>query len=170
MAQSTTGELITSSSLVTNVIDAYEFPGGLGSNPDTYYFHTGGATWTGLLQLSGSVSHVRVSYSLLGFGGAPPDSYPEGPSIVGATVINTDFYGTSHDGIEGTVFVTDLELNTAATEFETSFGDVIFQGFPGSFRSVDGVQLEVFNAVPIPEPSSVGLVFMGALLNFKRRR
>ena len=98
-AQSTSGAIITSSNLTTNVTDAYSFIGGLGSNPDTFYFHDGGATWNGSLELAEEVSYVRVSYSLLGGRGGPPSAYSVGPSVEGATVINAGSYGTSKDGI-----------------------------------------------------------------------
>lgn len=52
---------------------------------------------------------------------------------------------------------------------QTTFGDIVFPGFPGSFRSVDGVQVEVFNATPIPEPSS-SLFLLASGLFFLRRR
>lgn len=169
-AQSTSGELVTTSNLTTTIIDAYDFPGGLGSNPDTYYLHNGGATWTGSLQLAEAASYVRVSYSLLGGRGGAPNAYATGPSIDGATVVNTASYGTSNDGIEGIVFVTDLQLDVQSIEIEASFGDAIFPGFPGSFRSVDGVQLEVFSSAPVPEPNSTALALLGALVIFRRKR
>ena len=169
-AQSTSGALVTTSNLTTNVTDAYSFIGGLGSNPDTYYFHDGGATWAGSLELAEAASYIRVSYSLLGGRGGAPSPYSVGPSIEGATVINAGSYGTSNDGIEGVVFFTDLQLSASATKIEASFGDTIFPGFPGSFKSVDGVQLEVFSSAPVPEPNSTALALLGALVIFRRKR
>lgn len=169
-AQASDGSVITSSDLETNVIDAYEFPGGLGSNPDTYYFHTGGAVWTGSLSLSQEVSFVRVSYSLLGFGGTPPEDYPLTPNIPGATPLGGGQYPSDDGLILGSVFYQDLALAGPQTEIETTFGDVVFPGYPGSFRSVDGVQLEVFETAPIPEPSSSLLALLGVALIGHRRR
>jgi len=169
-AQETAGSLITASDLETTVIDSYEFPGGLGANPDTYYFHTGGGTWTGLLELSEAVTHVRVSYSLLDFGGSPADEYPLVPGIAGATLVGEGSYPTSDGLLLGTVFFKDLALAAPQSSFETTFGDLVFPGYPGSFRSVDGVQLEVFNAAPIPEPSGLFLVMMSAGMVWQRRK
>ena len=156
--------------MTRNVTDAYSFIGGLGSNPDTYYFHDGGANWTGSLELAEAASYVRVSYSLLGGRGGPPSPYSVGPSVEGATVINAGSYGTSKDGIEGVVFFTDLQLGASATKIEASFGDAIFPGFPGSFKSVDGVQICVFNSEPVPEPTSTALALLGALFVLRRKR
>lgn len=169
-AQASSGTLITSSDLTTEVIAAYEFPGGLGTNPDTYYFHTGAGTWTANLLLSEAASHVRVSYSLLGFGGAPPEAFFAEPFIAGASIIGSGFYSSSNEGIEGTVFFSNLELGSPATEIETTFGDRLFPGFPGSFRSVDGVKIEFFNGAPIPEPSSATFCLASFLLLRRRRR
>lgn len=168
-AQQTTGSLVTSSDVVTNVIDSYGFPGGLGSNPDTYYFHTGGATWDASVGLSQNVSHVRVSYSLLGFGGSPASDYALTPIIPGATPLGGGTYSTDDGLILGTVFYQDFELAAPQSSVQTTFGDIVFPGFPGSFRSVDGVQVEVFNATPIPEPSS-SLFLLASGLFFLRRR
>ena len=169
-AQSTSGAIITSSDLTTNVTDAYSFIGGLGSNPDTFYFHDGGATWNGSLELAEEASYVRVSYSLLGGRGGPPSAYSVGPSVEGATVINAGSYGTSKDGIEGVVFFTDLQLGASATKIDASFGDAIFPGFPGSFRSVDGVQICVFNSEPVPEPTSMALALLSASFVLRGKR
>lgn len=169
-AQTTTGVLMTGSDLQTEVIDAYEFPGGLGTNPDTYYFHTGGGSWTGSVQLSEAVTHVRVSYSLLDFGGGAADPYPAAPAIAGATSLGSGQYTTDDGLILGTVFYEDFALAGPQTEIETTFGDVLFPGYPGSFRSVDGVQMEVFEAAPIPEPTSGALALIGLTLLGRRRR
>ena len=142
------------------------------------YFHDGGATWNGSLELAEEASYVRVSYSLLGGRGGPPSAYSVGPSVEGATVINAGSYGTSKDGIEGVVFFTDLQiyrftdlqLGASATKIEASFGDAIFPGFPGSFRSVDGVQICVFNSEPVPEPTSIALALLGASFVLRRKR
>jgi len=168
-AQETGGSLITTSDLETSVIDAYEFPGGLGTNPDTYYFHTGGAEWTGSLSLSEGVSHVRVSYSLLGFGGAPPEDFPVTPNITGANSLGRGHYASDDGLILGTVFYQDFALAAPQTEIETTFGDIVFPGYPGSFRSVDGVRMEVFQAAPIPEPSAGVLALLGAAMLRRRR-
>ncbi|MCH1499279.1 MAG: PEP-CTERM sorting domain-containing protein [Akkermansiaceae bacterium] len=85
-------------------------------------------------------------------------------------LINAGSYGTSKDGIEGVVFFTDLQLGASATKIEASFGDTIFPGFPGSFKSVDGVQICVFNSEPVPEPTSTALALLGALFVLRRKR
>ena len=71
---------------------------------------------------------------------------------------------------EGVVFFTDLQLGASATKIEASFGDAIFPGFPGSFRSVDGVQICVFNSEPVPEPTSMALALLGASFVLRRKR
>ena len=169
-AQDVTGPLVGTSDVITNVIDAYEFPGGLGSNPDTYYFHTGGATWTGTLGLSQEVTFVRVSYSLLGFGGSPAENFPMTPVIPGATSIGNGQYGSDDGLILGTVFFQDFELSGPQNSVEATFGDIVFPGFPGSFRSVDGIRIEVFDAVPLPEPSSGLFLVASGLFCWRRRR
>lgn len=65
---------------------------------------------------------------------------------------------------------TDLQLGASATKIEASFGDAIFPGFPGSFRSVDGVQICVFNSEPVPEPTSIALALLGASFVLRRKR
>lgn len=99
-----------------------------------------------------------------------PESLQRGTLGRGATVINAGSYGTSKDGIEGVVFFTDLQLGASATKIEASFGDTIFPGFPGSFKSVDGVQICVFNSEPVPEPTSTALALLGALFVLRRKR
>jgi hypothetical protein len=169
-AQQTTGPFVVTSDVVTNVINSYEFPGGLGTNPDTYYFHTGGATWTGSVDLSGDVTHVRVSYSLLGFGGAPAEDFPMTPMIPGSMALGSGQYSSDDGTILGTVFYHDFALSGPQNLIETTFGDVVFPGFPGSFRSVDGIQIEVFDATPIPEPSANLFLLAGVLYSIRRRR
>jgi len=169
-AQTTSGTLITGSDLQTAVTDSYEFPGGLGTNPDTYYFHTGGGSWTGSLQLAEPVTHVRVSYSLLDFGGGAADPYSAAPAIDGAMSLGGGQYATDDGLLLGTVFFEDFALDGPQTEIETTFGDVIFPGYPGSFRSVDGVQVEVFESAPIPEPASGILALAGLVFLARRRR
>ena len=166
-AQSTAGSIISGSDLATEIIDSYNPSiGGLGSNPSTYYFHDGGATWTTDLTLSSDVTYVRVSYSLLGFGGGGPDAYPLVPEIAGATLLNS----SSYSGGSNTVFFTDLQLTAGSSSLSANFGDVLFPGYPGSFRSVDGVQIEVFNSAPVPEPTSAALSLIGASILLRRRR
>lgn len=169
-AQSVTGSLLGSSEFTTTVTAAYTFPGGLGTNPDTYYLHTGGAQWTGTASLLGSVSHIRVSYSLLGFGGAAAEDFGPGAMIAGATQIGGGSYASNDGLIEGRVFFRDFELAMPASRIEVTFGDAVDVNFMGSFRSVDGIQLEFFNAVPIPEPSSLLLSAMASLALLGRRR
>ena len=167
VAQASSGLLITSSDLGTAIIDSYNPSiGGLGSNPSTYYLHDGGATWSADLTLSSTVTFVRVSYSLLGFGGDGPSAFAAGPEITGATELNSG----SYSGESNTVFFTDLQLAAGSSSINADFGDVLFPGFPGSFRSVDGVQVEVFNAAPVPEPSVALLGLIGALNLLRRKR
>lgn len=167
-AQIVLGTIIRGSELTTKIIDSYNpFIGGFGGNPDTYYFHDGAATWTTSLDLSAAVSHVRVSYSLLGFGEDGPEVYPMVPGIKGAAVVGRGSYSSG----EGTVFYTDLELAEKGPTIDASFGDVHFPGYPGSFRSVDGVQVEVFESAPVPEPSVVslaGTLLVGLLISRRR--
>ncbi len=166
-AQASTGTLITASDLGTTIIDNYNPSiGGLGSNPSTYYFHDGGATWTTDITLSSEVTYVRVSYSLLGFGGGGPEAYPSAPEISGATLLNS----SSYSGGTNTVFFADLQLAAGSSSITADFGDALFPQFPGSFRSVDGVQIELFDSAPIPEPSAVLLSLAGAITLLRRRR
>lgn len=160
------GSGFTASDLVTTILDDYTFPGGLGSNPDTYYIHTGGFSWEASATLNDPATYVRVSYSLLGFGGAAPNPFAQIPTMADATVINSGSYATTTN----TVFFTDLALASATTDITATFGDVVFPNFPGSFRSIDSVQLEAFDAVPIPEPGSVLLSSLSLLSLLKRRR
>jgi len=166
-AQNLIGTLISSSDLSTEILQSYDTPpGGLLGNPDTYYFHNGGAQWTVDTTLSSNISHVRVSYSLLGFGGGAPSAFGQAPEISGATVINSGSYTTASN----TVFFTDLELATSTNQVSAQFGDVVFPMFPGSFRSIDGVQIELFDAVPIPEPSTFLLFALGFSALLRRKR
>lgn len=169
-AQEISGALITSSDLETAVMDSYEFPGGLGFNPDTYYFHTGGGSWRASLELAESVTYVRVSYSLLGFGGSPAEDFPVIPRIEGATSLGGGRYATDDGLILGNIYYHDFVLGSPQNVVETTFGDDIFPGFEGSFRSVDGVQLEVFRSAPIPEPSTGLLALIGIGMVWLRRR
>ncbi|MFT6178254.1 MAG: hypothetical protein ACJAQT_001523 [Akkermansiaceae bacterium] len=166
-AQATTGSLITSSGLTTEILQGYNSPpGGFNGNPDTYYFHNGAAQWTGNVVLTSGATHVRVSYALLGFGGGAPEAYGQAPEITGATVINSGAYNTA----SSTVFFTDLELAASSTTVEVTFGDALFPMFPGSFRSLDAAQIEVFGAAPVPEPSSALLGGLAALICLRRKR
>ena len=164
VAQAGFGELVTSSDLTSETIAAYDKPpGGFNFNPDTYYFHNGGATWTATAGLSSGVSYVRVSYALLGFGGSAPEAYAVGPEIAGATLINSGSYGTETTQ----VFFSDFELESSATDVIATFGDT---PVGQSFRSIDSVQLEFFNTAPIPEPSAFSLLGLASLALLKRRR
>lgn len=169
-ANSTFGSLITSSETTTIITQGYDSPpGGFLGNPDTYYFHNGAATWTSNLLLSSSVSFVRVSYSLVGFGGAPPEGYAQSPEITGATVLRNGSYNADRTP----AFYTDFALASPSDDISASFGDVVTPGFfPGSFRSIDAIQLEVFDVAPaaIPEPSTGILALLGGLLLTRRRR
>jgi len=163
------GGLITTSDLSTEITQSYTTPpGGFLGNPDTYYFHDGAATWTGSLDLLSGVSHVRVSIALLGFGGGAPDPYGQSPTISGATLIDDGTYDTATN----TVYYYDLALGASSTSIATTFGDSLFPGFPGSFRSVDSVQMEVFNATPapVPEPSAPLLASVASLFLLRRKR
>ena len=164
LAQAMTGELVTTSDLTSETISAYDKPpGGFNSNPDTYYFHNGGATWTATVGLSSEVSHVRVSYALLGFGGSAPEAYSTASDIAGATLINSGSYTTATTQ----VFVSDFQLEVTASNVTTTFG---VTAIGQSFRSIDSVQLEFFNAAPIPEPSAFLLSSLASLALLRRRR
>jgi len=166
-AQSSTGSLITTSDLSTEITDSYDTPpGGFLGNPDTYYVHNGGFLWTAALTTSTPVSHVRVSYALFAGGMGGPSAFGNTPEITGATLINSGSYTSGNN----TVFFTDLELATPGTSISSSFGDQLFPMFPGSFRSIDSVQVEVFDSAPVPEPSSFLLLCLGAFPLLRRKR
>ena len=170
-AQTTSGSLITSSELSTEIIDAYNgFIGGIGSSDDTYYIHDGGFQWTADVTLSGAANYVRVSYALFAGGMGAPSAFRNSPSISGASEVNSGTYSTAN----GTVFFTDLALTGSPSQLSAQFGDAVFPMFPGSFRSVDSVQIEVFDSLPspvlIPEPSSLLLSGLAFLTLFRRRR
>lgn len=166
-AQATTGALLTSSELTTEMLAGYDTPpGGFLGNPDTFYLHNGGAQWTINANTSSDVTFVRVSYSLVGFGGGAPEAFPQTPEIAGGNVINSGSYATASN----TVFFTDIELSGPTSQITSQFGDTLFPGYPGSFRSIDGVQLEVFDALPVPEPSALMLTVLGSLGLIRRRR
>lgn len=165
-AQAETGSLITTSDLSSETIAAYDQPpGGFLGNPDTYYFHNGGATWTATAGLEAGVSYVRVSYSLLGFDGGAAEAYANGPDIVDATLINSGTYATENSQ----VFFSDFAVTGSPSTVTTAFGDT---PIGQSFRSIDAVQLEVFNTVPVPvpEPSSALLSGLASLALLRRRR
>ncbi|MGC6459415.1 MAG: hypothetical protein ACON4R_13725 [Akkermansiaceae bacterium] len=168
--QANSGGLITSGTLSTEILAPYDVPpGGFLGNPDTYYFHNGGAQWTVTADTSNEVSFVRVSYALLGFGGGAPDAFDQTPEIAGATLIDSGSYPTS----SSTVFWADLELDAPANQVSAQFGDIVPPGFfPGSFRSVDAVQVEVFNNTPasVPEPTAPLLSALAGLFLLRRRR
>ena len=166
-AQTISGALISGSELATEITQSYDSPpGGFLGNPDTYYLHNGAANWTASLSLLSPVTHVRVSYSLLGFGGGAPDAYGQTPVIDDAVLINSGRYDTATN----TVYFYDLALDIPSSAFATNFGDTLFPGFPGSFRSIDGVQLEVFDSVPIPEPSSMLFTSLALIPLLRRQR
>ena len=164
-AQATTGTLIIASDLSTEILDSYEFPGGILGGGDSYYSHTGGYEWTASADFSETVGYLRISYSLVGAMGAP-SPFPNAPSITGATEIGSGSYTTGNN----TVFFTDFAFDFPSSSFSASFGDIVFPNFPGSFRSIDGVQFEVFDAVPVPEPSSALFFFASSALFLRRRR
>ena len=161
---------ISDSELTTRVSQAYTSPpGGLLGNPDTYYIHDGGLTWTANVSLRSTVDYVRVSYSLFAGGMGGPAAFGMAPSVVGATLINTGSYLSGNN----TVFYSDLQLTSGASQISAEFGDLVFPNFPGSFRSLDAVQVEVFDAPPIsliPEPSSLVLLAGGMLALAGRRK
>jgi len=159
-----TGTLITSSDLSSETIASYDKPpGGFNFNPDTYYFHNGGGAWTATADLVSNATHVRVSYGLLGFGGSAPEAYAVAPGIAGATLINSGSYET----VTSQVFFSDFELAAASTKIVTTFGD---SALGQSFRSIDAVQLEVFDTLPIPEPSSAVLAGLAGFVLLSGRR
>ncbi|YCM45842.1 PEP-CTERM sorting domain-containing protein [Verrucomicrobiaceae bacterium 227] len=163
-AQGGSGALVSSSDLTSETIAAYDKPpGGFNSNPDTYYLHNGGATWTVTAGLSSEVAFVRVSYALLGFGQSAPEAFIVAPEISGAILINSGSYATENSQ----VFFSDFELGSASDNFTSSFGDT---AIGQSFRSIDAVQFEVFDSVPVPEPSTVFLSGLAALGLMRRRR
>nr|MBR9810564.1 PEP-CTERM sorting domain-containing protein [bacterium] len=81
-----------------------------------------------------------------------------------------EFESTHIFNAVSSVSVNSLGLGTSATKIEASFGDTIFPGFPGSFKSVDGVQICVFNSEPVPEPTSMTLALLGVLFVLRRKR
>ena len=166
-AQASTGTLIITSDLSTMITDSYDAPpGGFLGNPDTYYIHNGGFTWTADVSLNQAAGYARVSYALFAGGMGGPAAFGVAPAIAGATEINAGSYAAGNN----TVFFVDLELPANITSVSASFGDLVFPNFPGSFRSIDSVQVELFDAVPVPEPSLGFLFLVGSLAGFARRR
>ncbi|MEM9080004.1 MAG: hypothetical protein AAGC74_04860 [Verrucomicrobiota bacterium] len=173
-AQTTFGTISVTDSLVTSdVLDHYNFPGGFLFNPDSYYIHNGAFQWNTSITLAATVDYVRVSYALLGFGGTPASAFDNAPSIAGATLLDSG----SYDDITSTVFYYDFQLASSSTEIDTTFGDLISTPFapgffPGSFKSIDAIQVEGLNVAPtaIPEPSAALLGLLGTLGLLRRRR
>lgn len=171
--QSIFGSLgVTGSSVSTDILQAYDNESftGLGFNSSTYYVHNGAFQWNGLLSISEAVTFARVSYALVGGGpGGALVGFENAPSIAGASLLASGSYDTT----ESTVFYYDFALSSASASLQSSFGDVVTPGFyPGSFRSLDAIQIEGLDVAPtvIPEPSSLLLSFLAGLTALARRR
>ena len=165
--QVTTGGIVDTGSSVLNttVFGNLAPPAGLYGGGDRYYIHSGGATWQPDLGLTGTVSFVRVSYSLVGAG----EAYAIPPVIPGATPIGSSSYPAPDNGGQN-IFYHDFELPGPSSSISVNdFGDAP-QGF--SFRSFDALLIEGFNStpVPVPEPSAALLGLFGAVMIFRRKR
>ena len=165
--QATTGGIVDTGSSVLNttVFGNFAPPAGLYSGGDRYYLHGGGATWQPDFVLTGTVSFVRVSYSLAQAGGA----YGIPPVISGATPVGSNSY-PAPDGGGQNIFYHDFELSGPSSSISVNaFGDAP-PGF--SFRSFDALLIEGFNStpVPVPEPSSSILGLLGVAMAFRRKR
>ncbi|MFT6862684.1 MAG: hypothetical protein ACJAVK_001243 [Akkermansiaceae bacterium] len=161
--QGTTGSLINiaASDLTTRVFGPLNPPSGLYGGGERYYIHNGGFQWMPSVSLTENASHVRVSYSLAQAG----TIFDVAPDISGATLLNSGVY-LADDGQN--VFFRDFELASPANVITTNaFGNA--DNMPGGSRSFDSLLVEVFDAAPIPEPSSV-LLFGLAVLSLLRRR
>lgn len=172
-AQTTTGTIgVSSSEVTTTILAPFDNPpGGFNFNPDTFYVHNGAFEWATDVEFAATVEFVRLSYSLLGSGFGPASAFPNAPGIdVGSSTIDTNSY-VSDSGT--TVFYSDFQLDSVGSTFELSFGDQVFPGFPGSFRSVDAIQVEGFNGaapVSVPEPAAFGLALALAVLGLTAAR
>jgi len=174
-ANFTSGSIDTSD-VETTILDAYTPPGGFLGNPDTFYIHNGGYSWSTEINLTSNIDFVRISYALLGFGGSSPSGFEDPITLsTGETATSSGSY-TSTEG--GTVYYSDFTLNTASSSIEASFGDDInsfaFTAAGGSFRSIDSIQFEGFTTapdiIPVPEPSTSALVLLSSLALLRRKR
>lgn len=155
------GASFTSSTAITSIIDNYTSPpGGTLNGGDSFYIHDGAYTWDVSGELDTAATHFRISYGLVGspqdgsttdFGLAP------NTSVSGAVVSGSGSYSRA----TGDVYYTTFSIAGGSSTFSVNFGDVVTPGFfPGSFKSVDAIQLEAFNGSPlaVPEPQSFALI------------
>ena len=155
------GASFTSSSVITSIIDDYTSPpGGTLNGGDSFYIHNGAYTWDVSGELDTAATHFRISYALVGSpqdGSTTDFGLTPNTSVSGATVSDSGSYARA----TGDVYYTTFTIAGGSSEFSVNFGDVVTPGFfPGSFKSVDAIQLEAFNGSPlaVPEPQSFALI------------
>lgn len=153
----------TSTDLNINVLVPIQSPGGIIGGGDSYYSHSGAYSFEVAAAFSVGIDFARVSYALVGSQGAP-DPFPIAPDIAAATSLGSGSYA---DGTN-TIFYTDFELGSTATDITATFGDAPAPF--SSFRSINGVRIEGLSAAPIPEPSSTVLLLLGFGFFVRRRR
>jgi len=162
---------VTTSFADTTITDDFSNPpGGLLSAGDRFYIHNGAFSWNSSITTTTNFTHARVTYKLLNFGLASPSDFNSTASILGATEIDNNTYTDA----DGTYFYRDFELSSATNTITATFGDnaPFFPGFPGTFKSIDGIQIETFNDTPsvVPEPSSLALLALGSISFLMRRK